>query len=75
MGPVVPLTAKAVGPFNVNKQITQNTFKIDIPLVILKKMRPVFHSSEQIPLDTRDLDPVGFIPTRDGADDTHLLEE
>ena len=62
LGPVVPLTAKSVCPFKIKKQITQNTFEIDIPPAIVKKMRPVFHSSELIPFETRDLDPVGFLP-------------
>ena len=37
-------------------------------------MRPVFHSSELIPFDTRYLDPVGFIPPRDGAEDPNILD-
>ena len=65
MGPVGPPTAKAVGPFKIKKQITQNTFEIDIPLAIWKKMRPMFHSSEFIPFETRDLDPVGALPPRE----------
>ena len=38
LGPVGPLTAKAVGPFKTKKQITQNTFEIDITPAIRKKM-------------------------------------
>ena len=34
LGPVGPLTANAVGPFKIKKQITKNTFKIDIPHAI-----------------------------------------
>ena len=75
MGPVEPLTAKAVGPFKIKRQIIQNTLEIDICPAILKKMRPAFHSSELIPFETRDLDPLGVLPTRDGADDPHLLDE
>ena len=74
-GPVGPMTAKAVGPFKIKKQITQNTFEIDRPPAIRKKMRPVFYSSELIHFETKDLDPVGLITTREGADDPHLLDE
>ena len=74
LDPVGPLTAKTVGPFKIKEQITQNTFEIDIPPVIRNKMRPVFHSSQLIPLETRDLDPVGFLHPREGADDPHLLD-
>ena len=73
MGPVGPLTAKAVGPFKIKKQITKNTFEIDIPTAIRNKMRPVFHYSELMPFDTRDLDTVGFLPHREGADELNLL--
>ena len=38
-------------------------------------MRPVFHSSELISFDTIYLDTVGFLPTREGADDPNLLDE
>ena len=62
LGPVGPLTAKAVSPFKIKKQITQNTFEINIHLAIEKKKRPVFHSSEMIPFDTGDLDQDGFLP-------------
>ena len=75
MGQIRLLTAKAIGPLQIKKQITQNTVKIEIPPAIRKKMRSVFHSSEPIPFDTRDLDPVGFLPTRDGAHDPNLLDE
>ena len=61
LGPVGPLAAYAVVPFNIKKPITQNTFKIDIPNAIRKKMRPVFKSSELIPFETIDLYPVGFL--------------
>ena len=75
LGPVGPLTEKAVGPFNIKKRITKNTFKIDISLAIRKKMRSVFYFSELIPFETRDLDPVGYLPLREGADDPLLLDE
>ena len=65
LGPLGPLIAKAVGPFKIKKQITQNTFEIDIPPAIRKKMRPVFHYRELIPFETRDLDSVGFLPPRE----------
>ena len=64
-----------MGPFKIKKQITQNTFEIDRPPAIRKKMRPVFHSSELIPFETKDLDPVGLIPPREGADGPQLLDE
>ena len=64
------MTAKAVGPFKIKKQITQNTFEIDIPPAIRKQMRQVFHSSELISFDTIYLDTV-----REGADDHNLLDE
>ena len=38
-------------------------------------MRPVFHSSELIRIDTRDCDPVGFLPPQEGEDDPHVLDE
>ena len=34
----------------------------------------MFHSSELIPFETRELDPVVAISTRQGANDTNLLE-
>ena len=37
-------------------------------------MRPVFHSSELIPFETRELDPVGAIPPRDVADNPDLCQ-
>ena len=37
LGTVGPLTAKAVGPFKIKKQITQNTFEIDILLPFERK--------------------------------------
>ena len=40
-----------------------------------KMMRPVFHSSELIPFETRELDPVVALPPRDGADNADLLPE
>ena len=70
-----PLSAKAVGPFNIKKQITKNTFEIDIPPAVRKKMRPVFHSSELIPFETRELDPVGALPPHADADNPDLLPE
>ena len=36
---------------------------------------PVFHSKELVHFETRDLDPVVFIPPRDGADNPNLLDE
>ena len=51
---VVPMTAKAVGPFKIKKQITQKTFEIGIPTDIMKKIRTVLHSSELIPSESRD---------------------
>ena len=39
LGSVVALAPKAVGPFNIKMQITQNTFEIDIPAAVRKKMR------------------------------------
>ena len=65
LGPLGPLTAKTVRPFNIKKQITQNTFEIDTPPAFRKQMRPVFHSSELISFETGDLDPVGFLPHRE----------
>ena len=50
LSPVVHMTAKAVGPFKIKKQITQNTFEIGLHTDILKKMRPVFHPSKLMPL-------------------------
>ena len=75
LGPVGALAPKAVGPYKIKKQITQNTFEIDIPPAVRKKMRPVFHSSELIPFETRELDPVGALPPREGADNPDLLPE
>ena len=37
-------------------------------------MRPVFHSSERIHFETRDLDPVGLLPPREVADDPKLQD-
>ena len=73
LGPVGPLTAKAVGPFKIKKQITENTFEIDIHETIRKKMRSVLHAGELIPFETRDVDPVGALPPRDRADDPNIL--
>ena len=39
LGRVVAPTPKAVGPFKIKRQITQNTFEIDFPAAML----PVFH--------------------------------
>ena len=50
LGPVGPLIVKAVVQFKIKRQITQNTLEFDIPPAIRKKMRPVLHSSELIPL-------------------------
>ena len=75
LGPVGPLAPKAVGPYKIKKQITQNTFEIDIPPAVRKKMRPVFHSSELIPFETRELDPVGALPPREDADNPDLLPD
>ena len=36
-------------------------------------MHPVFHSSELIPFESRELDPVGALPPRDGAAHPDLL--
>ena len=38
-------------------------------------MRPVFHSSELIQFETRELDPVGALPHREDADNPDLLPE
>ena len=38
-------------------------------------MRPVFHSSELITFETRELDPLGELPPREDADNTDLLPE
>ena len=64
-----------MGPFKIKRQNTQNTFEIDIPAAVRKKMRPVFHSSELIPFETRELDPICALPPRDGADNPDLLPE
>ena len=66
------LAPKAVGPFKIKRQITQNTFEIDIPAAARKKMLPVIHSGEIIPFDTRELDPFGDLHARDGADNPDL---
>ena len=64
-----------MGPFNIKKQITENTFEIDIPEAIRKKMRSVFHSSELILFETRDVDQIGALLPSDRADNPNLLEE
>ena len=66
LGRVGAMAPKAVGPFKIKRQITQNTFDIDIPDAVLKKMRPVFHSSELIPFETRELDHVVALTIQDG---------
>ena len=43
LGSVGALAPKAVGPFKIKRHVTQNTFEIDIPAAVRKKMRPVFH--------------------------------
>ena len=75
LGPFGPLAPKEVGPYKIKKQITQNTFEIDIPPAVRKKMRPVFHSSELIPFETRELDPVEALPPREDAYNPDLLQE
>ena len=52
LGRVGALTPKAMGPFKMKMQITQNTFEIDIPAAVRKKMRTVFHSSDLIPFES-----------------------
>ena len=47
----------AVGPYVIVRQITRNTFELDIPADILGRASPVFHSSNLIPYETRLLDP------------------
>ena len=75
LGLVGALALKAVGPYVIKKQITQNTFDIDIPPAIKKNMRAVFHSSELIPWEVRELDPVGSLPPHDQADNPDFLPE
>ena len=43
LGRIGALAPKAGGPFKIKMQITRNTFEIDIPAAVCKKMRPVFH--------------------------------
>ena len=75
LGPVGQLSTKAVGPYKIKKQITQNTFEIDIPPALRKNMRPVFHFSELITFEKRELDPVGALPPREDAYNPDLLPE
>jgi hypothetical protein len=63
-----------VGPYRIKRQITNNTFEIDIPQAKRKNMHPVFHSSELIPFESRELDPVGALPPRGGGADPDLLQ-
>ena len=69
------LAPKAVWPFKIKRHITHNTFEIDIPASVRKKMRPVFNSSDLTPLETLDLDPVGALPHRYGAYNPYLLPQ
>ena len=57
LGPSGPLAPKAVGPFTIVRQITRNTFELDIPAATLGRASPVFHSSNLIPYESRLLDP------------------
>ena len=64
-----------MGHYKIKKQITHNTFEIYIQAAVRKKMRPLFHSSELIPFETRELDHVGALPPLDVADNPELLPE
>ena len=72
LGPDGPLAPKAVGPYRISQRITKNTFELAIPTKMVGKM-PVFHSSELIPYETRELDPVGALPPREESDKDELL--
>ena len=75
LGPDGPLVPKAVGPYRILRRITKNTFELAIPTKLVGKMRPVFHSSELIPYETRELDPVGALPPREESDNDELLPQ
>ena len=45
LGRVVALAPTAVGPYTIKRQITQNTFEVDSPAAVRKKMRPVFRKT------------------------------
>lgn len=51
------LNPKAVGPFAIKAKVTQNTYVLDIPIALLGRASPVFHSSELIPYESRLLHP------------------
>ena len=65
---------EAVGPYVTKKQITQNTFDIDIH-AIKKRMRPVFHTSERIQWEVKEIDPVDSLPPYHKADIQDFLTE
>jgi hypothetical protein len=74
LGPIGPLLPQAAGPFRIRRQITANTFELDIPAALAPRMRPVFHASELIPYETRVLEPLVDVPPHDQAQhNTELL--
>ena len=66
-----PLAPKAIGPFPIKRQITRNTFVLDLPHAVRGRSLPVFHSSELIPFVSRVLDPVGLLPPGFGPSERH----
>ena len=54
-----------MGPFKIKRQITHNTFEIEIPAAVRNKKRPVFHSSEFFV--------IGALTSRDGVDNPNVL--
>ena len=49
----------------IKRQINQDTFEIDITAAVRRNVRQVFHSSELIPSEIREMDHVGSIhPSR-----------
>ena len=76
LGPIGPLLPQSAGPFCIRRQITANTFELDIPVALAPRMRPVFHASELIPYETRVLEPLVDVPPHDQAQhNAELLED